>query len=221
MKKITGRSLTAILVLTLSSGWTAPAGQGAEEPGLKSGEVMAIMQTAALKAWSGLSGLVSADGKLTHVQPVGADPKNFDPDLSQTYGVGSILLAGSEIYRMTLMKERTHAALRITSSLDTARPQETIQVDWTILRRKLPGVTAENVAVMDGVAGRWLPSLALDSNRDGKPDQLAFQADFLPGQRNTFTVFSGVDRTKLPAAPSPMAHADVTRPQSQLKIEWR
>ncbi len=57
-------------------------------------------EPAALKAWSGLTGFVTPEGKLTHVQPVGADPKHFDPELTQTYGVGAFLLAGSEVYRM-------------------------------------------------------------------------------------------------------------------------
>jgi rhamnogalacturonyl hydrolase YesR len=52
------------------------------------------------KAWAGLVSCVAEDGKLTHVQPIGADPKKFDPNLSETYGVGAFLLAGSEVYRM-------------------------------------------------------------------------------------------------------------------------
>lgn len=54
------------------------------------------------KAWVALNGCVAADGKLEHVQPVGADPKKFDPTHSDVYGVGAFLLAGSEMYRLTL-----------------------------------------------------------------------------------------------------------------------
>jgi rhamnogalacturonyl hydrolase YesR len=57
---------------------------------------------AALKAWEGLVSCVGPDGKLKHVQPVGADPKAFDPEHSDVYGVGAFLLAGSEVYRMAL-----------------------------------------------------------------------------------------------------------------------
>ena len=56
------------------------------------------------KAWAGLVGCVAEDGKLTHVQPIGADPKKFDPNLSEIYGVGAFLLAGSELYRMQLLR---------------------------------------------------------------------------------------------------------------------
>ena len=54
------------------------------------------------KAWTALVGCVNADGKLEHVQPVGADPRKFDPTHSDVYGVGAYLLAGSEIYRLAL-----------------------------------------------------------------------------------------------------------------------
>jgi len=52
------------------------------------------------KAWAALVGCVTPDGKLTHVQPIGADPKKFDPDATEVYGVGAFLLAGSEVYKL-------------------------------------------------------------------------------------------------------------------------
>jgi len=53
------------------------------------------------RAWAALVGCVAADGKLTHVQPIGADPKHFPADATEVYGVGAFLLAGSELYRLT------------------------------------------------------------------------------------------------------------------------
>lgn len=53
-----------------------------------------------VKAWKALVGCVTPNGKLEHVQPVGADPKKFDPTHSDVYGVGAFLLAGSELYRL-------------------------------------------------------------------------------------------------------------------------
>ena len=52
------------------------------------------------RAWSALVGCVAPDGKLTHVQPIGADPKKFPADATEVYGVGAFLLAGSEVYRL-------------------------------------------------------------------------------------------------------------------------
>jgi unsaturated rhamnogalacturonyl hydrolase len=61
----------------------------------------AKFQSAILKGWAALVECVDSNGKLTHVQPVGADPKKFDPNSSDVYGVGAFLLAGSEVYRLT------------------------------------------------------------------------------------------------------------------------
>jgi unsaturated rhamnogalacturonyl hydrolase len=43
---------------------------------------------------------VNAEGKLTHVQPVGYTPVTFDPESSEPFGVGAFLLAGSEVRRL-------------------------------------------------------------------------------------------------------------------------
>jgi rhamnogalacturonyl hydrolase YesR len=55
---------------------------------------------AVAKAWDALVANVDADGKLTHVQPIGEDPKAFDPGSTDVYGVGAFLMAGSELHRM-------------------------------------------------------------------------------------------------------------------------
>jgi len=60
----------------------------------------AKFEPAVLKGWAALVGCVDADGKLTHVQPVGADPKKFDPNSSDVYGVGAFLLAGSQVHNL-------------------------------------------------------------------------------------------------------------------------
>jgi len=52
------------------------------------------------RAWRGLAGCVTPEGRLTHVQPIGADPRKFDVDSTEVYGVGAFLLAGSEVYRL-------------------------------------------------------------------------------------------------------------------------
>ena len=52
----------------------------------------------AVKGWTALTTCVQPDGKLIHIQPIGADPKKFDENSTEPYGVGSFLLAGSELY---------------------------------------------------------------------------------------------------------------------------
>jgi rhamnogalacturonyl hydrolase YesR len=58
-------------------------------------------QPAILKGWAALVASVQEDGKLTHVQPIGEDPRRFDESHSDVYGVGAFLLAGSEVYRLS------------------------------------------------------------------------------------------------------------------------
>ena len=53
------------------------------------------------KAWTGLNTLVSADGRVGWVQPIGADPRrNFSADSWEVFGSGAFLLAGSEVIKM-------------------------------------------------------------------------------------------------------------------------
>lgn len=55
------------------------------------------------KAWIGLNGLVTNDGKVGWTQPIGADPrKNFDAESWEVYGAGAFLLAGSEVIKLKL-----------------------------------------------------------------------------------------------------------------------
>ena len=53
------------------------------------------------KAWHGLNGLVSAEGRVGWVQPIGADPRrNFSAESWEVYGAGAFLLAGSEVIKL-------------------------------------------------------------------------------------------------------------------------
>lgn len=57
-------------------------------------------EPAVINAWRGLAGCVTPEGKLTHVQPIGADPRKYDENATEIYGVGAFLLAGSEVHRL-------------------------------------------------------------------------------------------------------------------------
>lgn len=54
------------------------------------------------KAWPALVNCVDANGRVTHVQPTGSEPKLFSADSTAPYGSGLFLLAGSEVYRMAV-----------------------------------------------------------------------------------------------------------------------
>ena len=57
--------------------------------------------SAVTKAWQAMAECVEPDGRLTYVQPVGFAPKkDFDPEHTDAFGVGAVLLAGSEVRRL-------------------------------------------------------------------------------------------------------------------------
>lgn len=56
------------------------------------------------KAWAALVSHVNAEGKLGYIQPIGASPNSVTKESNHVYGAGAFLLAGSEIYRLSLGK---------------------------------------------------------------------------------------------------------------------
>ena len=52
------------------------------------------------KGWTALVECVTPEGKLEHVQPIGADPKKFLATDTEVYGPGAFLLAGREMYQL-------------------------------------------------------------------------------------------------------------------------
>jgi rhamnogalacturonyl hydrolase YesR len=55
---------------------------------------------AVIKGWKSMVASVWPEGKLGFVQPIGADPKSVTKDMTEVYGVGGFLLAGTEITRL-------------------------------------------------------------------------------------------------------------------------
>ena len=52
---------------------------------------------AVVKGWKSMVTSVWPDGKVGFIQPIGADPKAVTRDMTEVYGVGGFLLAGTEI----------------------------------------------------------------------------------------------------------------------------
>jgi len=52
------------------------------------------------KAWEALVSAVFPNGKLGWVQPIGEDPKKVTADMTEVYGVGAFLLAGTEMLKL-------------------------------------------------------------------------------------------------------------------------
>ena len=145
-------------------------------------------EPAVRKAWAALVGCVDADGKLTHVQPVGADPKQFAEDATEAYGVGAFLLAGSEVYRMAVLESAKATPVKVSNPADFARESETVELN-------LPG----KLAVMDGVSSRIIDSQSYQTP-EGE-NKFVFQVDLAPNETRTFYV---LDASALAAVPQPI-----------------
>ena len=55
---------------------------------------------AVVNGWKAMVNAVWPDGKVGFIQPIGADPKAVTREMTEVYGVGGFLLAGTEICRM-------------------------------------------------------------------------------------------------------------------------
>ncbi|MEL7146240.1 MAG: glycoside hydrolase family 88 protein, partial [Bacteroidota bacterium] len=57
-------------------------------------------QTSVIRSWEALISAVFPNGKLGWVQPIGGDPQNATVDQTEVYGVGALLLAGTEMLKL-------------------------------------------------------------------------------------------------------------------------
>jgi len=55
---------------------------------------------AIIKGWKSMVTNVDPDGKVGFIQPIGADPKAVTKDMTEVYGVGGFLMAGTEITKL-------------------------------------------------------------------------------------------------------------------------
>jgi unsaturated rhamnogalacturonyl hydrolase len=55
---------------------------------------------AIVKGWKSMVTSVWPDGKVGFIQPIGADPKSVTREMTEVYGVGGFLMAGTEITRL-------------------------------------------------------------------------------------------------------------------------
>lgn len=55
---------------------------------------------AVVSGWKAMVNSVWPDGKVGFIQPIGADPKAVTREMTEVYGVGGFLMAGTQIYKM-------------------------------------------------------------------------------------------------------------------------
>ncbi len=145
----------------------------------------AQFRPAVIKAWASLVTCVAEDGKLTHVQPIGADPQKFPDDSTEVYGVGAFLLAGSELYRMGILENAAPKVVTVSNAADFHRFDETVEVS-------MPGTDLVPVVIDDLTSG------IIDSQ--WSQGMLLFKVDLAPGESRRFLVLAKGKLSEAPAA---------------------
>jgi len=140
---------------------------------------------AVIKAWNGLVSCVHPDGKLGYVQPIGADPRHVTADQTEIYGVGSFLLAGSEVYKIAVRNGSDVQRVVVTNPISTFRDSETIRVDWKKAKKAVRGLTENNVAVFDFKTNHLLVTQIVGDDQNA---ELLFQTDLAPGENKSFWI---------------------------------
>ncbi|MBI9016182.1 MAG: DUF4861 family protein [Phycisphaerae bacterium] len=140
------------------------------------------------KAWAGLVKSIHPNGMLGWVQPIGQDPKKVTFDMTEVYGVGAFLLAGSEVHKIAATSAQG-ILVKVANPIATFRANETIELDYNNLIRKNPTL-ANGIAVFNYDGNDFVVTQMLDENSDGKADKLLFQADFAPGEIKLFSIIA-------------------------------
>jgi pectinesterase len=94
-----------------------------------------------------------------------------------------------------------HAQARFTirteNTLGITRRDETVSLAWADVQRRLSGVDAAHVRVLD-VEGREVPSQVADDDGDGTLDVLLFQSDWDGKETHHFTIEGAAPTRKYP-----------------------
>lgn len=148
---------------------------------------------AVIKAWTGLVSCVHPDGKLGYVQPIGAAPRQVKADQTEIYGVGSFLLAGSEVYKIAVRNGAPVKRIIVTNPISSFRDSETVSLEWNDVKKSVPGITPDNVAVFDCKTNRLLITQCVGSQTTS---EVLFRSDLAPGEKKYFWIM------KQPAMPA-------------------
>ena len=136
-----------------------------------------------IKVWKGLVSCVHPDGKLGYVQRIGEDPRHVKAEQTEIYGVGSFLLAGSEVYKIAVRDGARVKKVIVANPTLNFKDSETVSLDFEKIQKSIPGIKEDNVAIYDFRTNRLLVTQVV---RDKGKTELLFQTDFAPGQKKYF-----------------------------------
>jgi len=111
-----------------------------------------------------------------------------DPIARAASGLSTcLLLAASSL----TMSGRSPATVTARNELALARPSETISLSAAEIGKILPNDDLRKVHIRDLQGGRELVAQAVDTDGDGRAEDLVFQSDFAPGETRDFQLTLG------------------------------
>jgi len=136
------------------------------------------------KAWDALKSSVHPDGKLGFVQAQGAAPDKVGYEDTDVFGVGAFLLAGSEMFRLSLTTDHNVVAgVYNESSVNTS---QTIKVAWPQIVKKLKTKDPKQLMARNIASGEIVP---LNIGYDGKKITDAhITTELTPGANKFFEI---------------------------------
>ena len=135
-----------------------------------------------LKGWNSLCSNVHSDGMLGFTQPIGADPRNITEELTEVYGVGAFLLAGSEVYKLAVEPAfKGSLQVKVSNPADVAADKVVVE----IATDQLKGINLDNAGVIEAQTFR---NLQTQVTKDGL---FLFEATVGPKSSATYYVVEG------------------------------
>ncbi|RQO64420.1 glycoside hydrolase [Pedobacter sp. KBW01] len=136
------------------------------------------------KAWDALKSAVHPDGKLGFVQAQGAAPDKVGYEDTDVFGVGAFLLAGSEMFRLSLTQGNGLIAEAYNGA--STQAEQTIKVAWPRIVKKLKVKEASQLIVRNAATGEIVP---LNTSYEGeKITGIHFNASLNAGTNQFFEI---------------------------------
>lgn len=118
-------------------------------------------------------------------QPGHALSEQMQPEQTEINGVESFFLAVSEANKIDVRNGENAKKVVVTNPTLNFRGNETISLDFKIIKQSLTGINKDNVAVFDCGTNQCLVSQIV---KDNENSELLFQTDFAPGQKKHFWI---------------------------------
>ncbi len=137
------------------------------------------------KAWAALSTSVHPDGKLGFVQAQGAAPDKVGYDDTDVYGVGAFLLAGSEMFRLSIANHDKSVFAEAYNGSSTNNNQ-TVKIAWPQIVKKVKVKNPKQLIARNAASGQIVPLSV--SYKDEKITGVYFTENITAGTSKFFEI---------------------------------